>query len=97
MASDDLLDVDAGGMTRVGVSTDDISDMSEKELWVGAIIGLEQGMFHVPYEETGITKAHVGTHGHISDLKKMREVKREVVEGEDGLSQAEEGGGGWGQ
>eukprot|EP00061_Rhincodon_typus_P005092 g24161.t1 len=38
--------------TREGSSTNDIIDVSEKELWVGAGIGLEQGMSYVPHEET---------------------------------------------
>eukprot|EP00061_Rhincodon_typus_P004485 g22720.t1 len=53
-------------------------------------------MFHIPHEETDITRVHAGTHGNPSCLKKMKGVEREVVEGEDKLNQAEEGGGGWG-
>eukprot|EP00061_Rhincodon_typus_P010174 g34257.t1 len=66
--------------TRGGSSTNAIIDISEKELWVGFRIELEQAMFHVPHEETGITGAHAVTHGHPSDLKKMSGVRREVVE-----------------
>eukprot|EP00061_Rhincodon_typus_P017502 g46215.t1 len=44
----------------------------------------------IHHEETSITEAHVGTHGHPSELKKMRRVKRDVVEGEDEFGQAEE-------
>eukprot|EP00061_Rhincodon_typus_P008296 g30783.t1 len=56
--------------TRKGSNTDDIIDMLEKELWMRVRIGLEQGMFHVPHEETGITEANVGMH-HPFDLKTM--------------------------
>eukprot|EP00061_Rhincodon_typus_P004363 g22399.t1 len=75
MASDDLLDVDAGGIVvkdkgnpiavvegkrggeggsvgdREGSSIYDIIDISATELWMGARIELEQGMFHIPHKE----------------------------------------------
>eukprot|EP00061_Rhincodon_typus_P003491 g20220.t1 len=67
MVSDDLLDVDAGG-----------------------IVGKDKGN---PIAVAGGKRR--GTHGDPSYLKQMRGIKREVVEGEDELSQAEEDGGGW--
>eukprot|EP00061_Rhincodon_typus_P013246 g39500.t1 len=75
-------------------STDDVP---EKELWAGTRVGLEQGMFHKPSKETGITGAHAGIYCYPSDLKKMRRVKREVIQSEDMFGQAEEGGDGLGQ
>eukprot|EP00061_Rhincodon_typus_P002760 g18391.t1 len=110
MVSDDLLDVDAGGMldknkgnpiavvagkrkcegrsagdalglvegpTREGRSIDDITNILAK---VGARLGLEQGIFHIHQEETGITKVQADIYGYTFYMKKMRGVKREVVE-----------------
>ncbi|XP_043545290.1 uncharacterized protein LOC122549494 [Chiloscyllium plagiosum] len=65
---------------REGSSTDDIINILVKELWVLAGIGLEQG---IPHEETGISRAYVGTHGHPYKLKRVRGVRREVVEGNE--------------